>query len=299
MFTKSQEKAIVENWGRGACYKILRETEAYAEKWNLSDLYFSEHYSMNAIFYCDSERYGACVLKIGLGFQDAEFISEYNVLREYDGRRFVRVFESGVEAGHKIMLMERISPGTMLKDEQRLDKRLAVFSELFAGMHIAPANAALYQSYAAKANGYAEYIISRDDCKELQSHMARANAICASVCVGYPREMLLHGDMNFGNILLKNDGKYAAVDPQGLLGDPVFDIPRYVLSEYYHSFDIPAGQRIEKINHIIEYISGNLNIPHKILRQCFYVEIATFECWRASTGDYDIDNVLFAEGIMG
>lgn len=298
MFTETKIARIIENWGQAVYSKILHEIGLYSEKWRLSDLSFCEHYSMNAIFFCKSEQYGACVLKIGCGFQDAEYISEYNVLREYGGRRFIKIFESDISAGKRVMLLERIFPGTVLKLETSLPKRLAAFSGLFNGMHIKPENAALYTRFTDKVSSFTAYAGTREDCKDLHSHMARAKELCASISVLYPEEMLLHGDMHFGNILKRVDGSYAAIDPQGLVGPSVFDIPRYILVEYYNSMELSVDDRFDKINRIIEYFEGSLSVPDEVIRQCFYVETVTFECWSASVGKYNVDNVMFAETIM-
>jgi hypothetical protein len=297
MFTKVQTDNIIEKWGKDVYLKLLNDIKTYSEKWKLSDFVFFESYSMNAIFFCRSEIYGECVLKIGSNFQDDEFIWEYNVLREYNGRRFVKVFESDIEikTRKKAMLIERVFPGNMLKDEQSLDKRLSVFSELFNGMHINPENTALYKKYVDGISYSVETISKRKDCKDLCWHMMKAKDVCMTVSASYNREMLLHGDLHFHNILRKDDGNYAIIDPQGRVGDLVFDVPRYILIEYYNS---AMEERIDKINHIIEYLRSNLNIPNEILRQCFYIETASFECWFASVGNYDINNVIFAEKIM-
>jgi streptomycin 6-kinase len=297
MFTEIQKNKVIESWGNNVYLKILDEIKKCSEKWRLSSFSFFESYSMNAIFFCTSEIYGECVLKIGSNFQDDEFMWEYNVLREYDGRRFVKVFESDIEieTGKKVMLIERISPGKMLQDEKSLDKRLAVFSELFNGMHIRPQNTALYKKYADGVNDCVDKISRRNDCKDLYYHMMKAKDIYISVSAVYNREMLLHGDLHYHNILLRDNGKYVIIDPQGRVGDTIFDIPRYILIEYYNT---PVDERINNINHIIEYFENSLNIPNEILRQCFYIETASFECWCASVGNYDIRNVSFAETMM-
>jgi streptomycin 6-kinase len=297
MFTEIQINKIIENWGKDVYLKILDEIKIYSEKWKLSNMFFFESYSMNIIFFCTSEIYGECVLKIGGNFQDAEFIWEYNVLREYKGRRFVKVFESDIEikTGKKIMLIERVSPGKMLQDEKSLDKRLAVFSELFNGMHIKPENTALYKKYADGINDCADSISRRTGCKDLYYQMMKAKDIYMSIAAVYNEEMLLHGDLHYHNILLRDNGKYAVIDPQGRIGDRIFDIPRYILIEYYNC---SVDERIDSINHIIEYFESSLNIPNEILRQCFYIETAAFECWCASVGNYDINNVIFADTMM-
>ena len=297
MFTEMQTEKIIEAWGQNTYAKILREIEIYSKKWKLSDLCFHDSYSMNAIFFCNSEIYGECVLKISGDFQDKEFVWEYNILREYNGRRYAELYASDIdiEAGKKVMLIERINPGTQLHDESSFDKRLAVFSELFNGLHIIPENAAIYKRYADGVNDNAQLISSRDDCKDLHRHILKARDIFSSVTAVYNREMLLHGDLQYHNILRRDNGSYAIIDPQGRIGDPVLDVSRYILIEYYNS---SADERAEKINYIIAYLEKSLNIPNEIIRQCFYIEAVSFECWWASVGDYTIDNVIFAEGVL-
>jgi streptomycin 6-kinase len=299
MFTQVQINNIMKEWGQEIYIKILREIEIYSKKWKLSDLSFCENYSMNAIVFCKSELYGEGVLKIGCGLQDSEFISEYNVLREYKGRRFVNVFESDIEADKKIMLLKRIFPGTELKEEESFNKRLSVFSELFNGLHIEPDNPALYLKYADKVKYFTDCVNKRTDCKDLHSYAAKAHDICQNISSVYNKEMLLHGDLHYRNILLRDNGKYAIIDPQGLIGNPVFDVPRYILIDYYHNGDKPLDKRADRINQIINYFEDSLNIPNKILRQCFYVESITMECWDATLlGEYNIDNAIFADTVI-
>jgi hypothetical protein len=183
----------------------------------------------------------------------------------------------------------------MLKDEKSLDKRLALFSQLYKGLHIKPQDTTLYKRYADGVNDNVEKISIRNDCKDLYYHMQKAKDIYTSVSAIYNKNMLLHGDLHYHNILLRNDGKYAIIDPQGRVGDSIFDIPRSVLIEYYNT---PVDERINNINHIFDFFEKDLNIPNEILRQCFYIETASFECWWASIGDYTIGNVVFAETMM-
>jgi streptomycin 6-kinase len=212
----------------------------------------------------------------------------------------VKILDSDVdiETNKRIMLIGRIFPGTMLKEEQSPDKRLAVFSTLYNGLHIKPANMSIYKKYTEKVDDYTEYIGKRTDCDELYHHMARAKDICAAVSAVYDNDMLLHGDLHAKNILQKTGGEYAIIDPQGLVGDPVFDVPRFILAENYEIRKKTINDRTKIINHIIEYFENSLNIPVKIIKQCFYVEIVLFECWCASVGDYSMDNVIFAQNLM-
>ena len=77
-FTETHKNKIIEKWGWDFYSKILRYIEIYSAKWRLSDFEFVEYLSFNAIFFCKSELYGGCVLKI------CGETSEYNALREYN-----------------------------------------------------------------------------------------------------------------------------------------------------------------------------------------------------------------------
>lgn len=302
MFTQAQINEINRFWGQEIFAKILCDVKIYSEKWQLSDMCFYENYSMNAIFFCKSEMYGDCVLKIGNGFQNKEFMSEHNMLREYNGKRFVKVFESDVEtdeSGKKVMLIERIIPGTTLQTKPLLENRLSVFSDLYTGLHIKPNNPELYQTYVGKMDCYAEIIGRQTEYKELYSHAMKAKDIYKSVSAEYPEEMLLHGDFHFNNILLNGNGTYTIIDPQGLVGDPVFEISRYIMIEHYHytNKEKSLKMQIENVNKMIDYFTHRLLIPESTLRKCFYVEMVTMECLDASNGRCDINNVIFADMI--
>jgi len=297
MFTETQLEKATNYWGKEVFDRIAQHAKVYADKWGLTDVRFYDSYSMNAIFYCSSKTYGECVLKIGGDDQDKEFVWEHNILQEYNGSQYIRMHASDIdlEKRKKVMLLERVSPGDELSCEPSLDKRLAVFSELFKKMHVQPANIAIYKKYSEGVDDNLNTISKRMECRDLSEHMAKARDIFVTIASTYTQEVLLHGDLQYHNILKRDDETYAIIDPQGRIGDPIFDIPRYLLVECYN---MSEDHRDEQMNYIIEYLAKSLKIPSKIIRQCFYIEITSFECWCASVGDYDINHVTFAEKIM-
>lgn len=297
MFTKTQLEKATDYWGKDVFDRIAQHATDYAAKWELTNLQFFDSYSMNAIFYCSSKIYGECVLKIGGDDQDNEFVWEKNILQEYDGKGYIRIHKSDIDLAKrkKVMLLERVLPGDELANEPSLEKRLAIFSKLLKNLHIQPANINIYKKYSEGVEDCLNQISKREDCQDLYKHMAKAREIFVTIAATYTKEVLLHGDLSFHNILKRNDETYAIIDPQGRIGDPIFDISRYLLVEYYNMED---DQREEKMNVIIDYLEKSLQVPNEIIRQCYYVEIASFECWCASVGDYTIENVIFAESLM-
>jgi len=131
--------------------------------------------------------------------------------------------------------------------------------------------------------------------------MKKAKDICLSVSTLYSQKMLLHGDFHHDNILLGKDGEYIIIDPKGVIGDPVFDIARFILNEFFGEINRESHK---KINYIICILEKNLNIPNYILRQCLYVETAMGACWSVEDGSTPeeylrlIENVVFAETIL-
>ena len=291
-FTEKQKNDIISRGGDDFYFRILRNIETYSKKWTLYDIKFLDFYywySANAIFFCKSELYGDCVLKIGGNQQDSEFISEYNTLREYNGKRFVQIFEGDINIanGNKVMLIERVIPGKRLSDEPSHEKRLAVFSELFNGLHIEPKNPEIYKAYLQWVCDTTEHIKKNINCSELHEHAARAKELCFEISKIYNKKVLLHGDFHFFNILLNNDGEYKIIDPKGFIGDSVFDIMRYISND--------GGKNGEAM----KYFEKHLEIPGKIIRQCWYIEMAMVNGWDIDDdGTVSLDGLRFAENFM-
>jgi streptomycin 6-kinase len=287
----------MNRFGKDFYEKVLRDIEVYADKWTLTSFQFIPSYSANLVFICHSANFGSVVLKIGtLTF--GEIFTEYNTLCQYKGRRFCRVFDADIENG--VILEECVRPGNSLRDESSLEKRLSVFCTLYKRLHT-PAEAEIYPTYTQWVNRITEYMSKRQDCKELYLHMKKAKEICLSVSTLYSQKMLLHGDFHHDNILLGGDGGYIIIDPKGVIGDPVFDVPRFILNEFG---DEITPQLYKKINDIICNLEKNLNIPIDILKQCLYVETTMGVCWSVEDGstpeEYPnlIKPVAFADTIL-
>ena len=297
-FKQNEVENVINRFGKDFYEKALRNIEAYADKWALTSSQFIPSYSAKLVFKCSSEKFGSVVLKIG-NPSFREVFTEFNTLHEYNGRRFCRVFEADIENG--VILEECVQPGNPLRDESSLDKRLAVFCSLYKGLHILPVKAEIYPTYSQWICRITEYMSKRQDCIELYLHMKKAKDICLSVSTQYSQSLLLHGDFHHDNILLGNDGKYVIIDPKGVIGDPVFDVPRFILNEFG---DEITTELYEKINLIISTLEKNISIPSSILKQCLYVETVMGMCWSVEDGstpeEYQklIQNAAFAETIL-
>lgn len=293
-FKQNEMENIVTHFGKDFYDKVLRDIEVYADKWALTSFHFIPSYSANLVFRCDSKHFGRSVLKIGN--PSGEIVKEFNTLLQYNGRKFCRVFDADMENG--VLLEACVQPGTPLRAENSLDKRLSVFCSLYKGLHIPPAKAELYPTYTEWVDRITEYMSKREDCKELFLHMQKARDICLSVSSLYSEKVLLHGDFHHDNILLAEDEEYVMIDPKGVIGDPVFDVPRFILNEFGEEKGTEAFNRI---NYIIGVFEKELHIPNSILRQCLFVETLMGVCWCVEDGEdfFDVKkDVALAEAIL-
>ncbi len=290
IFDKNISEKIIAHFGQDFYDKVVRYLEFYSKKWNLKIREFVEYYSINCIFLCDSTIFGDSVLKICR--PSKEVYTESNILKEYNGRNFCKLFESDIENG--VLLLEQIKPGIRLREEKDLDKRLAVFSLLFNDFHIKPANPKIYPTYAEWVKNITEYMSKRDDCKELYALMKKANDICIKLNSVYTKQMLLHGDFHHDNILLGADS-YKIIDPKGVVGDPVFDIARFILNEFEDSV---SEEMERKVIYIIKYFEKSLKIQAAVIKECLFIETAMANCWNVQSGIVpNLEQVYFSEKI--
>ncbi|SDX03804.1 aminoglycoside phosphotransferase family protein [Paenibacillus sp. CF384] len=297
-FRQNEIEQIVNRFGQAFYEKVLRDLDTFAEQWALSELQLIPSYSANLVFTCESAQFGSAVLKVGR-ISSAEINTEYHTLLHYDGRRFCNVYAADVVRG--VMLEARVKPGNPLREETSLAARLDVFSSLYTDLHIAAANAELYPTYVDWVSKITEFMSKQPDCSELAGYMKKAEDICLSVAAVYTRQMLLHGDFHHDNILLGQGGVYQIIDPKGVIGDPVFDVPRFILNEFDDDF---SQKGYAKINEIIVVLEKKLGIPSAIIKQCLFVETAMGSCWCVEDGataeEYAdlVKQVAFAESIM-
>jgi streptomycin 6-kinase len=253
-----------------------------------------DYFSINCIFICKSDYFGDTILKIGNPCR--EIFTEYSTLKEYNGKYFCKVYDSDIENG--IILEELIKPGIQLRNEKSLEKRLSIFSSLYHGLHIEPENPEIYPTYVGWVSRITKYMSDRADYKELYNYMKKAEEICLHLNSLYTKKLLLHGDLHHDNILLHGNSEYKIIDPKGVVGDPIFDVPRFILNENGDE-KISPEENYTKICRIIDYLEESLCIPGEIIKQCFFIEMTMANCWDVeSNGVPDMKGVYMAHDIM-
>lgn len=268
------------------------KAEYYSVKWKLYNLKLIYRNKYSCIFACISELYGPSILKMLTN--KAEIISEYLTLKEYSGQHFCKIYDCDFENG--VLLEEQIIPGTELKEVTELSEKIQIFCSCYEKLHKKADETDKFRTYLDWVNRISAYMDNRHDYSELAVHMKKAEQLCLNLFACYPETVLLHGDLHHHNILKNHSGDYTIIDPKGILGPRIFDLPRFILNE----LEGPITPLLfEKINYVIEVISTRLSIPLDTIRKCFYIETAMTECWNVESGNEAfLENVLFAEKLM-
>ena len=289
-FTKEQENKILRKWGFDF-YRILHYTlKVLVAQWKLTDLEFGEFYSCNAIFFCKSELYGDCILKINKDGDEA--LDDYYSLCEYNGGHFVKAYEYEFGA----VLVERAVPGEPLEKEPTLDKRLAIFTELFNGRHISPKKPELFNTFTNCITFLTDFVIKNyNDNKELCSYALKTKDVYSELAAVYNKKLLIHLDLALCNIVSCGNGKYKIIDPyRTVIGDPIFETGRFVWNECFSH-----NNEYEKAEIVLNYLEKSINIPKIILKKCYYLDVAMilFENSQWSS-DCKLDGIKYAENFM-
>jgi len=299
-FVLSQEESalISEKFGQDFLHDVISYFPKYSKQWGIDIIEMFHDLSINCIFKGISSLYGDIVLKFYR--RDLRGLTtEAAVLSEYNGYRFCKLLDADIENG--VLLLECVSPGTLLKNEPSLTKRLDIFLSLYAGLHKEPKNPQMFPTYMQWVEKAAANLQNRNDYQNIYDYMLKASEICAELTQKYPQQLLLHGDFHFENILQDKNGDYRLIDPKGVLGHPLFDLPRYLLNEYrfIRQAALDTRGRLKMISVIIGYFENALCIPQEDIRKSFFIEMALANAWSVESGsEAKTENIVFAEMVM-
>lgn len=142
------------------------------------------------------------------------------VLRAFDGKGMVRMLDQ-VEG---VLLLERLMPGESLvttvasgDDENATELLAAVIGRL--SPHDCPGVPTVEewgQSFARRR--------ARSDPSLPKPLVDEAHDMYGKLCASQRRCRLLHGDLHHGNVLFDAQRGWLAIDPNGVLGEPEYEI---------------------------------------------------------------------------
>ena len=183
------------------------------------------------------------VLKAGVPGRELQ--RELAALRWFAGQGSVRVLAAAAAQG--VFLLERLLPGTPLlshpSDEQATAIAIAVMQRLWRPpptTHPFPTVADLgagWQRLRAHFGGGAGPLSER--------LVTQAERLFAELTATQAAPVLLHGDLHHGNILAAEREPWLAIDPQGVIGEPAYEVGAWLRNPYPQMAAWPAVRAIQ------------------------------------------------------
>lgn len=264
MISPELMKRFTDKHGEELFMRAVNLAEEYRKRWAL-DIYGPfDHSSSNMLFAGKSEKYGPMVLKVQMS---DDLDKEVSVLRSFEGDCTCPVYEYSPD--DRVCLLRRIWPGYTMFFETTREQRADIFCGLYKRLHKERVPEYKYPTHLDLLAEGNKVISQRDDCIFMAAHIKKAADIIMSVNSLYTERTVLHGDLHHENILRDDDGRYIIIDPKGIVGDPVYDVSRFIAFEFWCNLTSePSGNVVD----FVKLLSGKLGIPAEILFKCLYAE---------------------------
>ncbi|MBW8309985.1 MAG: aminoglycoside phosphotransferase family protein [Candidatus Paracaedibacteraceae bacterium] len=215
------------------------------------------------------------VLKIGLDKKALH--QEAAALKAFAGNGAISL----LTAEDGLLILEQAIPGTSLKsffpqnDRDAIEIACTTMQKLYQAKvgdknfpHISDWLRLLYTYNADGDNQF------------LQAHQQRASRLTDKLLSSIQQTMLLHGDLHHDNIL-NYQGKWLAIDPKGVAGEPAYEIAAFIRNPIPQLYAHPNFEKF--IKERILLFSQLLEIPPQRIQEWCYVQ--SILCWIWSLQD--------------
>lgn len=262
------------------------------KQWDLEQLNTIYETDRKAVYASKSPQWGDVILKVDEDKRELE--CEYAVLKVLNGACSCKVFAYDEEQG--LLLEERIVPGTVLRKEPDAMKRVGCFLQVFRTIHREAGHASGFDTYLDWLERASLFCRVHKVEKWVADGMEQSCQIGRRMFETYKDRVLLHGDLHHDNILLNDKGTYSMIDPKGVIGPAVFDLPRFLLNELDYPLESKRKSHIEEIARLI---GERLNVSSSNIRELFYMEVMLANVWNIEDGEKpDRQQMQMAEELL-
>jgi streptomycin 6-kinase len=205
--------------------------------------------SFNYIFFAKYQGIDA-VVKVSPESKDS--MREAQALKHFSGLGMTKL----LAYDDTTIIMERAVPGMILAKDDSVSLEIAC--TVMKKLHSASTD--FDKSYFMDIEERLKPIDQTSDF--MQDMLQKARAYKQELLPKYTKRILLHGDLHHDNIL-KHGDSYIAIDPKGVIGDPINEAWCYVI-------DYEKDTKF-----IAEYFGFNL----EDLRKWYFVHVVLAICW--------------------
>jgi len=196
-----------------------------AQRWALTVLPPFADLSYNYVAPAIRQDGAHVVLKAGV--PHPELFWEIAALSWFDGQGIVRLLDADPKAG--VLLLERLEPGTPLSDLDDDEEATRIAARLMRTLWKPAPAEHHFATLAGWAAGLAGLRTRFDGgCGPFPANLVdEAERLFEELIGSAGEQMLIHGDLHHGNILRSEREPWLALDPKGVVGEPLWDAVYY------------------------------------------------------------------------
>ena len=124
-------------------------------------------------------------------------------------------------------------------------------------------------------------------------YLEKARNLSKQLLATTTKQVLLHGDLHHDNILLHEQIHWIAIDPKGVIGDPVYEVGSSIRNPIPELLENNDAKNI--IKNRINLFADLLNFDHKRIINWSYVQAVLSACWAIEDGHDTAYCVKFLE----
>jgi streptomycin 6-kinase len=208
--------------GQAWLARLPRIISTYSKRWHITvDPPFAElsyNYAAPARRADGTE----AVLKLALPW-NGEFSQEAAALQAFDGHGMARLLELDLEGG--ALLLERLLPGTPLHAVEDDEAATTIAANVMKQLWRPVPQDHPFPSVADWGEGFARHRAAFGGTSGplAAGLFDEAERLFAELVSSSTGSVLLHGDLHHANILAAEREPCLAIDPKGLVGEPVYE----------------------------------------------------------------------------
>ncbi|SFB94455.1 streptomycin 6-kinase [Bacillus sp. OV322] len=224
---------------------------------------------------------------VKLAVPGGEVVSELHALQYLRGPYIAEL--KGYDEDGGILILEKITPGISLAaacmdDDQKTEIAAGLLKQLWrAAEPVWKVNAVrdrekeLIMESKKHSGGFGE--ISAETIKEALQVFAYMNTTAGGL-------YFLHGDLHHGNILKRENGSWAAIDPKGLSGEREYDTIQFLINE------LPSVNAEFTIRKRIDIFTEKLNLNRERILLWGFCHAVLASCWSIGSSGIPEDGFI-------
>ena len=246
-----------------------------AKKWKIEIVRPLDDPSFNYIL--EAQRQDGKPVIVKLGVPCKEILTEIAALQYWDGQGAVRLLAQAAEDG--AFLLERLLPGETLhsvkNDEEATRIACSVMKDLWKPIK----QGELFPTTEDWGRGFARMrkMFSGGTGPLPQKLTDEAEKTFAQLLATSKDCVLLHGDLHHWNILSIGRGRWKAIDPKGVIGEPAYEVGAWLRNP------LPALLRLDDLDKVMEkrisIMEESLSISATRIRQWAFSQLLLSAYW--------------------